>query len=78
MSAQFEKCEQQAKNLSLQERAQLIKSLIEGLDNVDEQDLEALWMQEASRRLKAYKSGHMESRPSADVFSNARVRLKEI
>lgn len=78
MSAQLEQCEQQVKNLSVEERGQLIQSLIEGLDDIDEQSLEALWIQEASRRLNAYRSGRIESRPSADVFSDARARLKEM
>ena len=47
MSAQLEQCEQQVKNLSVEERGQLIQSLIEGLDDIDEQSLEALWIQEA-------------------------------
>ncbi len=76
MPTPLEKCEQQAKHLSLQERAQLIKNLIDGLDDLDEQNLEFLWLQEASRRLQAYKAGNMESRPSADVFLNARTKLK--
>ncbi len=78
MSTQFEQCEQQVKNLSMEERGQLIQSLIEGLDDIDEQRLEALWIQEASKRLDAYKSGRMDSRPSQEVFSNARAKLKEI
>lgn len=78
MSTQFKQCEQQAKNLSVEERGQLIQSLIEDLDDIDEQRLEILWIQEASRRLNAYKSGRIESRSSAEVFSNARARLKEI
>ncbi len=78
MSTQLEQCEQQAKHLPLRERAQLIKSLIEGLDDIDEQNLESLWLQEASRRLQSYKAGNIKSRPSADVFSNARDKIKEM
>ena len=78
MSTQLEKCEQHAKYLSLQERALLIKRLIEGLDELDEQELEQLWLQEASRRLQAYKAGNITARPSVDVFHNARTKLKEM
>ena len=78
MSTQLEKCQQQAKHLPLQERAQLIKSLIAGLDDLDERNLESLWLQEASRRLQAYKAGNIESKPSDDVFFNARTKLKEM
>ena len=78
MSTQLEKCEQQAKHLPLQERALLIKRLIEGLDELDEQDLEHLWLQEASRRLQAYKAGNIKARPSADAFHDARIKLREM
>lgn len=36
MPTALEKCQQQAKNLSLKERAMLIRSLIDELDELDE------------------------------------------
>ena len=51
------KCEQQAKKMPLEERALLIKHLIEGLDELDEQNLQSLWMQEASRRFQEFRDG---------------------
>ena len=67
MSTELEKCEQQAKDLPLQERALLIKHLIEGLDELDEQDLERLWVQEASKRFQEFKAGNIKARSSNDV-----------
>jgi len=78
MSTDLEKCEHQAKHLPLQERALLIKRLIEGLDELDELDLEQLWLKEASRRLQEYKAGNIKSRPAADVFHDARTKLREM
>ena len=75
MPTDLEKCEQQAKHLPLQERALLIKRLIEGLD---EHDLEQLWLKEASRRFKEYKAGDIRARPAANVFHDARTRLLEM
>jgi putative addiction module component (TIGR02574 family) len=76
MPTELEKCEQQAKHLSLQERALLIKRLIEGLDDLDEHDLEQLWIKEASRRFQEFKAGNIKARPGADVFYDARTRLQ--
>ncbi len=78
MPTELEKYEQQAKHLSLQEQALLIKHLIEGLDELDEQDLERLWIQEASRRFQEFKSGNIQARPSKDVFCDARSRLQDL
>jgi len=78
MPTELEKCEQQAKHLTLQERALLINRLIEGLDDLNEQDLEQLWIKEASRRFQAFKAGNIKARPGADVFCDARTRLQEI
>lgn len=78
MPTELEKCEQNAKQLPLHERALLIKRLIEGLDELDEQDLEKLWLKESSRRLEAYKAGTIKARPAADTFHDARTKLREI
>lgn len=78
MPTDLEKCEQQAKHLPLQERALLIKRLIEGLDELDEHDLELLWLREASRRFKEYKAGDIKTRPASDVFHDARTKLREM
>lgn len=76
MPTELEKCEQQAKQLSLEERAVLIRRLIEGLDEIDEQNLQRLWLREASRRFKEYKDGNISSRESSEVFHNARAKLQ--
>jgi Putative addiction module component len=49
MPTALEKCQQQAKHLPLKERAMLIKSLIDELDELDEKDLEQLWIKEAGK-----------------------------
>lgn len=78
MPTELEKCEQQAKNLPLQDRAVLIKRLIEGLDDLDEQDLERLWLQEATRRFQEFKAGNIQARPSDEIFCDARTRLQDM
>ena len=78
MSSVLEKCTQEAKKLSLQERAMLIKNLIESLDDLDEFNLEQLWCKEASRRLQEFRSGNIEARPGEYVFHDARKKLQQI
>ena len=78
MATTLEQCEQNAKKLPLQERALLIKYLIEGLDDLDEQNLEQLWLQEAARRFKEFEAGNIKARPAEEVFRDARARLKEL
>ena len=78
MATELEKCEQQAKNLPMQERETLIRRLIEGLDALEERDLEQLWLEEAVRRLELYQQGQIASRPAPEVFADARARLREL
>ncbi len=78
MATELEKCEQQVKKLSLQERETLIRRLIEGLDISEERDLEQLWIEEAVRRLELHRQGKIASRPAPEVFADARARLREL
>jgi len=78
MITDLEKCEQQAKRLPLQERAVLIRRLIEGLDELDELELERLWLEEASRRFQEYKAGNIAARSGTEVFCAVREKLKDI
>ncbi len=78
MATELEKCEQQARKLPLQDRAVLIKRLIDGLDELEEQDLERLWVQEASRRFQEFKDGNILARPSSEVFRDVRARLQDM
>jgi len=78
MITELEKCEKQAKQLPMHERTILIRHLIEGLDELDEQELERLWIREASRRFEEYKIGNIKARPGAEVFSHVRAKLKRL
>ena len=78
MATELDQCEQHAMKLPLQERALLIKRLIQGLDELDEKKLEQLWVQEAARRFNKFEAGNIKARPSKDVFRDARTRLQEL
>ena len=78
MPTALEACQQQAKHLPLKERAMLIRTLINDLDELDEESLEKLWIKEAARRFQEFKAGNIKARPGADVFRDARTKLKEL
>ncbi len=78
MITELERCEQQAKELPLQERAILISRLIKGMDELDEQELERLWLAESSRRFEEYKSGKIQAKSGEDVFRDVRTKLEAL
>ncbi len=57
MDKKISDIEKTALSLSPEQRAHLIRRLIEGLDLGKDQDAEQLWLDEAERRLLAYRSG---------------------
>ena len=76
MSPQLMECEAQALRLSPAERAILAERLIASLDNLNEQQNEQLWIDEADLRYREYKSGKITARSAADVLSDARDAIK--
>lgn len=69
--------EEQAMELSLPDRARLIRLLIASLDSADEDDVEAAWAEEVRRRLAEYQSGQVKAVPGEQAMANARRRLGE-
>jgi len=76
MSTQLLECEAQALKLSPTDRATLAERLIASLDNLSEQQNEQLWIDEADRRYREYKSGKIAARPAEAVLDNAREAIK--
>ncbi len=52
-----------------QERALVIEGLIRSLDEPDA-ELDAIWAEEAERRLAAYRDGRLEGVPIEKVFAD--------
>ena len=71
MPASLEQLEEQAKELSAEERARLAQSLLESL-HVPVAEVEAAWAQEIARRVAALDRGEIPSYPAEDVFAEAR------
>ena len=76
MSSSNRKLEEQVKKLPQKDRARLAMSLIESLDPGTDEDAEALWFDEAEKRLKDYDAGEKESRPVSDVIAEIKSGLK--
>lgn len=76
MSPQLMECEAQALKLPPTDRAALAERLIASLDNLNEQQNEQLWIDEADRRYREYKSVNITARSAEEVLSDARVAIK--
>ena len=76
MSSRNRNLEDQVKKLPLKDRARLALSLIESLDPGTDEDAEALWLDEAEKRLKAYDAGKTESHRVKDVIAEIKSGLK--
>ena len=71
MSKKLQEIISMAKDLSLEERAELAGTLLLSLDEPSESEVERLWLQEAQRRLKAYREGNVKGISSEVVFNRA-------
>jgi putative addiction module component (TIGR02574 family) len=60
--------------LPLHVRARLAESLIASLD--EDAEVEEAWRSEVERRVAALDSGEASTRPSTEVFEEARARLR--
>jgi len=77
MAMTLRELEQEARKLEPQDRARLLRRLIEGMDQEDEtEDLASVWAEEAQRRYDAYRAGEASSRPAEEVFAEASRRIR--
>jgi len=60
--------------LPREERAALVRRLIDSLDEDDQ--IEAAWAEEVTRRLAAYREGRIEAFDAEDVHADARKLIK--
>ena len=57
----------QALELKPDERVMVVEGLIKSLDEPDK-SLDAIWAEEAEKRLKAYRAGTLEGVPMEEIF----------
>ncbi|MFZ2448214.1 MAG: addiction module protein [Syntrophobacteraceae bacterium] len=62
---------EQALRLKPDERFLILEGLLKSLDEPD-QKLDAIWAEEAGKRLRAYREGKLEGIPMEDVFKEER------
>ena len=71
----IDEIEVEIKKLPLRERAALAKWIVESLDKLSESEIEALWTEEAERRLDALEQGLVTEIPAEEVLSRARAAM---
>ncbi|MEW6352040.1 MAG: addiction module protein [Thermodesulfobacteriota bacterium] len=76
MTRTFVEIENDAYQLSAQERALLVKRLLLTLDPGEDVDAEELWLDEAERRYQEYREGRIGSKSASQVFEDAKQRSR--
>ena len=72
----IEEIEAEALKLDPKARARLAEKLLESLEALSDQENERLWAEEAERRDADWDSTPGTARAAADVFRDARAKLK--
>ena len=77
MSTHVAEIEAKIRSLTLEDKTELIRSLIADLDGPADADVESAWVVEAQRRHREIVEGNVEPVPAQRVFQNLRARLKK-
>jgi hypothetical protein len=67
--------EAEIKKLDLKDRALLAKWIVESLDELSEAEIEALWDEEAERRLDEMEKGLVTEIPAEEALRRARAAI---
>ncbi len=76
MSALLAELEQQARNLTPDERARLVEMLLESLEDTSLSEVEREWRREIENRVAAYDRGEVQTYAAEDVFAEAQRLAK--
>ena len=68
--------EAEIQKLDLKDRATLAKWIVESLDDLSEAEVEALWAEEAERRLDELEQGLVTEIPDKEVFRRTRAAIQ--
>ncbi len=71
----IEDVEAAALSLDPKDRAHLARQLLVSLENLSREEIDLLWVEEATRRDEAVDAGSLSSRPAEAVFRDAKARL---
>jgi putative addiction module component (TIGR02574 family) len=72
MSALLDELSKKAKELALEERAQLAQELLESVEQEVDPEVQAAWESEIASRIAKYERGEAKLIPAAEVFEAAR------
>lgn len=72
MSALLDELSKKAKELALEERAQLAQELLESVEQEAGPEVQAAWESEIASRVAKYERGEAKLIPAAEVFEAAR------
>ncbi len=72
MSALLEELSKKAKELAVEERAQLAQELLESVEQEGDPEIQAAWETEIASRIAKYERGEAKLIPAAEVFETAR------
>ena len=70
MNKDVSELEAEARKLPSRERARLVRRLIASLDAGPDGEAEQVWLDEAERRLAAYRRGEIAAIPGDEVFGD--------
>jgi putative addiction module component (TIGR02574 family) len=71
----IEELKREALRLDSSSRASLARDLLSSLDDLPEDEIERVWLEEASRRHDEVASGAVKTIPMDEVFAEARAKL---
>ncbi len=77
MTVSVAEIEAKIRALSLEDKTELIRSLIAELDGPAAADVEQVWALEAERRHREVVEGKVKTIPAERVFQSLRARLKK-
>jgi len=67
--------EAEIRKLDLKDRATLAKRIVESLDELSKEEIEALWVEEAERRLDELEQGAATEIPAEEALRRARAAI---
>jgi putative addiction module component (TIGR02574 family) len=76
MNATLKQLAEEALRLVPAERAELADFLVASLDASEPDEIQLLWLEEASRRLAQIRSGQVTAVPGDEVLAEARALVK--
>ncbi|MBI4206744.1 MAG: addiction module protein [Betaproteobacteria bacterium] len=77
MSTAVAEIEARIRELSREDKADLVRSLIADLDGPPDADVERAWLEEAKRRHREIAEGKVQPVSGEKVFANLHARLKK-